>query len=937
MKAKKINCIWFAPMITLGILLLFYAAAGIYPFGANSSAFSDAVGQYVPMLSEFAQKIKDGSSLLFTWHTGRGTNFLAIIAYYLASPMNLLVLLFDENRIGDAFSIITLLKPVLMALTFGIYYKHVYKRNDVSLVMFSVLWAFSGFIISSLFFVSWYDSIIYFPIVILGLKRLMDGHSGWIYSLFLGLTITSNFYIGWMTCIFCVIYFIYCFISDEDVVYEGVTAPNDKNEAESQENEENVNILAVFKNSYILRSVSKFALSSLLGGALSAVLTLPTAFALMETFKGQTEDSVIVPKSIWGILASHVLPLINNFDTLISTQVIFCFAGIATFVLCVAYFFNKKISARKKIGNAFLLLVMWCSIIFFPLYFVWHGFGIPAGLMYRFAFIYSFVLLKIAIEAFAEIKHMRICGILVGAGVAFLCTVGIYADKVLRAYFFNVKQIVPIILFIVIYTVLFILLVKKTESKKLISSILIVCIIAEAAVLNYGHVNYRNIDGILGEREKVEDAKAYTSEGDYINFAKKDSSFKDVVNYGMLFGYNTTETFSSLANGSFALSVQNFGTFGNALNAEDGAQEQTPIFNMFFPVKYYLDGSNKLTENEFRKLIKENDGYSLYENNFTMPFMYAVPNTIDGWDPFAYISPADEQSAAFEFMTGTEEQVLSYNEMTNIRYENCNGISTTQKREELFGDGEEAHSEFYDFLESRFLKLSCKITDTTKPAYVTFDSVAKNDGIMYFFIDPAQFTDLSITVNGKTRNYSIFGVGDSRTYEVGEVKKGDVVTIKIGGYNIKDIQDGNVYKINYETYAALAYTIDMDVFKEGYERLDSYSDTEILEFSDTYVKAKVNSNIDGLLYIPTPMDKGWTITVDGVETPIHEHESKILMTEITKGEHVVEMKYCPQGFILGVVITGVSVAILIAWAVISKKRNDKLSVCDTIEKNVDKE
>ena len=115
----------------------------------------------------------------------------------------------------------------------------------------------------------------------------------------------------------------------------------------------------------------------------------------------------------------------------------------------------------------------------------------------------------------------------------------------------------------------------------------------------------------------------------------------------------------------------------------------------------------------------------------------------------------------------------------------------------------------------------------------------------------------------------------------------------------------------------------MAKFENACNKLDAMSDTELLEFEDTYVKAKVTSYEDGALYIPTTYDEGWTILIDGVEAPLYEHHSHILMTGITEGEHIVEMKYCPVGFMPGAVITGVSVVILIAWAVIATKRCKK--------------
>lgn len=925
MKSKKLNYIWFAPIITLAILLVLYAISGIYPFGSNTSAFSDAVNQYAPMLTEFARKIKEGSSLFFTWHTARGSNFLTIFSYYLASPLNLIVLLFKENSIYSAYSIITLLKPVFMALTFGIFLKHSYKKNDLSIVIFSVLWALSGFMLGSFFFINWMDSIIYFPLVILGLNRMFEGKSTWFYSLFLGLTIISNFYIGWMVCIFCVIYLIYSFISDDDVVYEGVTAPTEEKTEEKAE-DESVNIFAVFKNSYLLSTLFRFAISSLVAGAFSAILTLPTVYSLQNTMKGTTHHhSNIVETNIWGLLSSHILPFKNIYDYLGTNECIFAFCGIATVILCTAYFFTKGISIRKKLGNALLIAVMWISMWYYPIYFAWHGFGEPAGIMYRFAFIYSFVLLKIAYEAFSNIKNTPIFAFLLGA---LMCGVDIFAIKktmLFEYYYAFAKYIIPLVVFTVVFTVLLILISKKVKAQKVLTAILLCAIVLEAGILNRDNLNYKDLTNLVKEQSAIEDLGVNADKGEFIAFEKQNTDFKDVYAYGLLAGFNDNTVYSSLANGDFTLDNIYFGCHGNGINAVDGAKEQTPIYNMYFPTKHYVDGSNHLTENEFRKLVKSENGYNVFENNFTMPFMYTIPYGIEEWDPFGFISPVDEQIEAFKLITGTDKNVITYNEMTNKTMENCSYISNADRVEQMVDDDERLNAGFYDFMEQKMLNLSVEITDTKKPAYYSFDSVANSDGIMYFFVKATQFSDLTITVNGKDTNYYVFGVGSNRTYEIGEVKKGDVIKIKLGGYRTDPAEDGIVYPVPYETFSAVAYTVDMGVFKEGYQKLDSMSDTEVLEFSDTYVKAKVTSYEDGALYIPTAFDMGWSITIDGQSIPLYEHSSHILMTGISKGEHIVEMKYVPQGFKAGTVITCVSTVVLIAWAVISKKRERGLN------------
>lgn len=935
MKSKRFSYIWFAPIITLAIMLVIYAANGVFPFGKATTAFSDGFSQYTAFLSELSNKIRNGGSLFFTWHTGGGQNFWTLMGYYLMSPLNFIALLFPAERMADAFSLITLIKPSLLALTFGIFLKYTYKKNDLSIVIFSVLWSMSGFILASIDLTSWLDGILYLPLVILGLYRMMKGKSAILYSVFLGLTIISNFYIGWMVCIFCVIYFIYMFISDDEVVYEGVTGDDVKTEKVS--NETTVDIFGIFKNSYLLNRFFKFFASSLLAGAISAIMSMPMISTLSNTGKGTVDDAVfnIRGNGIFSVFASLVFPFKNTYISMASVECIFCFVGIATLILAVSYFFVKGVSARKKIGNFMLLAVMWASIFIHSIYFVWHGFGIPMGIMYRFAFIYSFVILKIAYEAFCELKNIPVYGIAAGTSFAVLCTVSIKLSKLFNSIFYSTRLITVIMLFIAIFTLILILIVKKPKLKTVLTYCLLFCVVCESVVLNFKNLNTLNVQETLGDKKYIDAFIENTEKSDRIYFSNgQKQKYRDMLMYGNFFGYNSLENYSSLADFSYTLSITDLGTYGNRLNYQDGAKEQTPIFNMMFPTNYYIDGTGRIGESVYRTKLSEKDGYTLFKNNYTMPFMYTVSNKIKDWDPFAYFIVIDNLNEVAKAITDTDENIVSYNSPSDFKFENCVHISAVERADE---NGNDLPKEYLEYIEKRMNGYSYRIDNMTKPAYITFNSVAETDGMMYIYVDTYEFTDMTVTLNGKTTEYYLFGKDDNCTYELGQVKKGDIATIKIGGYRDNDFGNGNVYGHKNNSFTTLSYTVDMDIFEEGYKKLDAMSDTQMLEFEDTYVKAKVTCFEDGLLYIPTALDKGWTIIVDGNEVPLYEHESHILMAEISKGEHIVEMKYCPQGFRTGAAITGISIVILIAWAVISKKRNDRIKAAACSQANVSEE
>ena len=929
MKTKKqIPYIWFAPIITLGIMLVLYSIAGVYPFGTTSTAVTDGIAQYIPFLSELKTKIIEGSSLLFSWHASGGYNFWATIGYYLASPFSLIALLFPTERMGDAFSLITLIKPVFIALTFSIFLKNTYKKNDLSIVIFSILWAISGFMIGGINFTSWYDAIIWFPLAVMGLHKLMNGGSSWQYSLFLGLTITSNFYIGWIVCIFCVIYFIYSFISDDEVGYEGVVASQDnsENDAES-ESEDSVNIFAVFQNSYLLKTFFKFMFSSLVAGGISAIFTLPIANALLSTGKGTIDESTISDTGFWSLLASHVFPIANDYNTFTTRDVIFSFVGVVTIILVVAYFFAKGVSPRKKIGNLLLLVVMWASMIFYDIYFVWHGFGEPMGIMYRFAFIYSFILIKIAYEAFCEIKNIKWYGIVAGVIFASFCVVSIYFSDLFKTLFWSTELVTTLIIFILIFTVILLLLSKKENAKTILTIVLLITVIAESFVLNRTNINTIELEENLSEKLVVDELTSAVGESERLHFESQKQEYRDMIMYGAIFGYNALEGYSSLADNYFGLTITDLGTYGNRLNFQNGASEQTPTFNLLFPTNYYIDGTGRIKESVFRTEIASKDGYTLFKNNYTMPFMYTVRKDILTWEPFSFPVHVDNINAATNFLTGVGESVAIYNNPTNFKYENCKHISAVDRAQ---ANGSNLPKEYIEMLESKMAGYSYEVQDMTKPVSITFDSVAEADGMMYLYVDTYELMDLTVTLNGITTEYDLFAYGSDRTYELGDVNKGDVATITIGGYREEFTTENKIYNVKNNSFTTTSFTVDMAKFENAYNKLDAMSDTEMLEFSDTYVKAKVTSYTDGALYIPTSYDEGWTILIDGVETPLYEHESHILMTSIAKGEHIVEMKYCPVGFVPGAIITGVSVVILVAWAIIATKRFKKEEECATI-------
>ena len=79
--------------IPVVIMIIIFIQREIFPFGENSFLRTDMYHQYAPFFSEFHHKLRTGGSLLYSWDVGGGVNFAALYAYYLASPVNWLIIL----------------------------------------------------------------------------------------------------------------------------------------------------------------------------------------------------------------------------------------------------------------------------------------------------------------------------------------------------------------------------------------------------------------------------------------------------------------------------------------------------------------------------------------------------------------------------------------------------------------------------------------------------------------------------------------------------------------------------------------------------------------------------------------------------------------------------------------------------------------------------
>ena len=110
MRLKEFNgyyllAAFFIPFV---IMLGVYACLGKHPFGNNSVLTLDLQAQYVYYYEAIRRLLTEGGSWLYSWERTLGGEFMGIVAYYMASPFNLILVLFPKKMLCISFVFLVL-------------------------------------------------------------------------------------------------------------------------------------------------------------------------------------------------------------------------------------------------------------------------------------------------------------------------------------------------------------------------------------------------------------------------------------------------------------------------------------------------------------------------------------------------------------------------------------------------------------------------------------------------------------------------------------------------------------------------------------------------------------------------------------------------------------------------------------------------------------
>ena len=873
----------------LGIVLI-YLNLGVYPFGDRSVLIIDMHHQYVAFFSLMRDKfysLFSGDSMFYSTKVGLGSGFISLFAYYLSSPVNILVLIFPRSLLTEAIALIEVIKIAAAGLTFSVLYRFMFKRNDATVPILSTAYALMSYLIVYSWDVMWLDSIVLLPMCVYGVYLLLEEKRPALYIASLAGALITNYYIAYMICIFLVFYFFaHCIIHSKGWSFKD----------------------------FLGRGL-KFAGASIIGGGLGAFLVIPTYLSLGSTY-GADDVFARNLKTYFNLFDIFGRAMFSASPSLRGDKLPNVYCSVFAVLLICVFFLCKAISLRKKVAYGGLLTVLVACASINWTYFAFHGFHWPSDLPHRFSFLISFVMLLMAADVLAHLESVTSRDV----GKALFICIGLLVMTELIGNEEGTMLLIYIsLLFFLIYGVILLLATRKKIRSAFASYLLIATVFIEmtagGCVTNITMCNtevFTKRDSFTSDYEVVSQAV------DVVDGYNKPQYRTELLprktcNDASLFGYSGLTVFASSNTESVIKLMGNLGYAVNGVNSHM-YHSYVPLVDSILNLRYLIfKRDNQLNHAQLTFLDSvtvDEDRCYIYKNPYALSRGFVVDNAISYIDTY-------EEEAVDELEEELEEEAAEFDERTSDwDYLGNNPFEVQNSFVAAALGGSVSDTDVYTMLypeTSNVEKNSCSVTfnDTyfhaspsgSKDFSFTAVVSASDTAQHYVYVD-CRAAD-SISVSCGTNQFSSTP-HEPYIIDLGTVSKGKEINVTI---NSEIDCVGNVF----------IASMDDEKFEKVINAL-SESQLEVERYSESKLSGTVDAKKSGVMFTSIPYDKGWKVKIDGEIVETYPIGDALLGFDIAQGEHEVEMSYSTYGLGIGILI---SVVCLLAFLLLVMLCYDK--------------
>lgn len=848
--------------IPLFILLLSYFIFGVYPFGNESVLSLDLNGQYVYYYDYMYDVLAGKESIFYSWSRNLSGEFMGIIGYYLGSPFNFLVWMFPRTMITEGLLTMMVCKVGAIGLCMSVYLSRGKGFKPLTSIIFSVCYALCSYTIVQTMNPMWLDGVMILPIIAYGIEKLIDEGKFIMLTVSLAYAFVTCFYIGFMIAIFSAIYFLYYAVASHK---EGLS------------------------RLFIGRGVL-FTGAALVSAMISCYMLIPVYNSLSYgkfDFSEPDYSSVYTNFNLIEFL-DKLFP--NTYDTVRMSGLPFIYCGTIVLLFLPCYFFMKKIRGRDRIAGAVIISALCVSMWICQIDMLWHGGQLPNWLPYRYSFMLSFLMTAFAAKAFDNIEEIRkkqLAGIALAwfAVLIYIESQDNYLEDISRDTMDSLLVILPAMAILLIISAVVIQLKDKLRRKG-ICVILVAVISTEAFCNTFVQIIRQDCDIVYSTkpsyndvidptREVVDEIKANDD-----GFYRIEKTYFRTVNDPLACGmYGLSHSSSTLNAKPIALLSYLGFTARSHYTRYSGATE---ITKSLFGVKYELSCPDNSTAN-----IKSRDDITVKENPLAMPMAYLVDKGVAQLS-FTDADPLSEISSPLSTTEPLKNQNVLLARMLGREYDQTNEYFTRiiddvelEKVNVKQGKTTDGHHSF-------------KKIEPNLNTELVYTFTMPETSALYMYLPSKYERQVNVWLNREVFLGTYFEGDNNSIMKIGDFEAGESVTIGL------TLTRDDLYFREAQFLYCNSEAIEADLG----ELKANNAETTAERVTPTKVKITVNAQGDNTLLMTTiPVEKGWTVFVDGEKTDYIEVLDALIGVQLTPGEHTIEMSFVTAGYPAAVMIT----------------------------------
>ena len=883
-------------------LIAIFFSTGVSPFGARSVLVSDLSAQYAPYLVTMRNKLLTGTSLGYSFEIGMGKNLLGIIAYYTASPLNLLTLLFPVSKISDAIVLIIMLKLSFAGAFMTWLLDCKFKSETKMSILFGMTYALCSFSMSFIFNFIWLDGFALLPLLILCVEKILENTKhAWKLLVVLVVLFASNYYIAYMVGIFSFFYLLGRIEYIKNVSKENGRAPAGK-------------------------TVGIFLLATLCAAMVCAVLLLPAGLDTIRNADNSSQFKMTMDPNFPAVKLLSQIFLGKLTD--ITTNLPFIYSSLLVLILLLLFFRNPKIERALKIRAGIALSLGVISFLMPLINMAWQLFDDPNWFLYRYSFLFIFGTILIAFYSFLHLKTLRSKDFLVVSGILFLLL--LISERFGGAgegesmYFQN----------LLVLSLLMVCLFGMTKEKwpeslsnlkRWGSGILVPIVVVEIVFL----APKVTVGAIWND---TQEAKSFSSE---INeLAELTSEIDRTSGYRLEQGGTLSDNIDSLSLSSYT-DTPGIGAFCSMSNkTQHRFLKQLGYctnFNYFsvehrnvnlpadsiLGIRYIVSSKSEVSGLNYLRTFGR---YSLFENPYSVNLVFLAEPEAPDFDGYAL----EKEGKGKDYFSFQEKWMSSLSGIdaenvfttTPIEWEVINAERSSGQIENVILEYDrEKDGLDLENIEKGSKELDLYLrTNEKSPIVLRGSFTTGKDSPVYLSIPfLMRGAPISVYCNGKR----IYKEESSSYYSVildtGVHTSGEKLDFEIR------CDDGM-----FASFTPLVGVLDTDELKKQTDSLKT--GISGLSVSDGKVTFTAASDRARTLIATIPYEEGWTAYVDGKKTKISSYQDAFLCLPLDSGTHEVELKFTPPAAPIGVIISATGV-ILSLGVVLFTRKNKKENDC----------